>query len=85
MLNLDQDRLREWLDFRAAFLDETLRHDGLAEFLGYEKCSKCGVQDGIIKCRDCSSGRMLKCKTCILSIHQDLPLHRVEVRRVQTT
>ena len=35
--------------------------------------------DGIIKCKDCSSGRMLKCINCILSTHEDLPLHRVEV------
>ena len=72
--------MNEWLKFRTSFLDETLRHDGLGDFLDKTRCSKCGEKDGIIKCKDCSSGRMLKCIKCILSTHEDLPLHRVEVR-----
>ena len=48
--------------------------------MGKTHCSKCGEDDGIIKCKDCSSGKMLKCSKCILSTHEDLPLHRVEVR-----
>lgn len=57
-----------------------MRHDGLGDFLGKTHCSKCGEEDGIIKCKDCSSGKMLKCSKCILSTHEDLPLHRIEVR-----
>ncbi|KDR76041.1 hypothetical protein GALMADRAFT_67759 [Galerina marginata CBS 339.88] len=72
------DQLREWLQFRKTFLDETVRHNGLADFLGHTKCLECGVYEGVFKCKDCYSGRMLKCQACIVSIHTDLSLHRVE-------
>ena len=75
-----QDKLKEWLPFRNVFLDELLRHDGLGDFLGHSKCPKCKEQDGVFKCKDCPNGRMLKCQGCIVSLHQELPLHRVEVR-----
>ncbi|KDR65285.1 hypothetical protein GALMADRAFT_82040 [Galerina marginata CBS 339.88] len=71
-------RLTEWLKFRAAFLDETLRHDGLGDFLGQTKCSRCGDAAGIIKCRDCADGALLKCPECAVSSHANHPLHRVE-------
>lgn len=74
-----QHRLTEWLKFRAAFLDEALRHDGLGNFFGQNKCSNCGNGAGIIKCKDCSSGGLLKCPECVVALHQTLPLHRIEV------
>lgn len=74
-----QDQLREWTEFRATFLDEALRHDGLADFLGHTDCARCAKALGIFKCIDCPSGRMLKCVECIIALHQSLPLHRVEV------
>jgi hypothetical protein len=74
-----QDQLKEWIAFRAIFLDEVLRHDGLGDFLGHTECSRCGKAEGTFKCKDCSSGRMLKCQECIIALHQSLPLHRVEV------
>jgi hypothetical protein len=82
-----QDQLKEWIAFRAIFLDEVLRHDGLGDFLGRTECSWCGKAEGTIKCKDCSSGRMLKCQECIIALHQSLPLHRVEVslRSLQIT
>lgn len=79
-LNPCQDRLTEWLKFREIFLDETLRHDGLGDFLDHSKCSNCGTAEGVIKCKDCSCGTLLKCPQCIVSLHRTLPLHRVEVR-----
>ena len=51
-----QHQLTEWIQFRSAFLDEVLRHDGLGDFFGQTKCSNCGNVLGIIKCRDCSNG-----------------------------
>jgi len=75
-----QDQLNEWLKFRRIFLDEILRHDGLGDFLGHTKCSDCQNAPGVIKCKDCSSGRMLRCPECVVASHQALPLHRVEVR-----
>ena len=74
-----QHRLTEWIQFRSAFLDEALRHDGLGDFLGQTKCSNCENAAGTIKCRDCTNGGLLKCHECIVALHRTLPLHRVEV------
>jgi len=79
-LNSHQHRLSEWIEFRAAFLDETLRHDGLGNFFGQSNCSNCENVAGIIKCRDCADGALLKCPECVVALHQNFPLHRVEVR-----
>lgn len=84
-LTVRQHRLTEWLKFRAAFLDEALRHDGLGDFFGQQKCSSCGNRAGIIKCKDCTSGGLLKCPECVVALHQTLPLHRVEVSHVLVT
>jgi hypothetical protein len=78
-LNSRQHQLSEWIQFREVFLDEALRHDGLGNFLDQNKCSNCGNAAGIIKCRDCANGVLLKCPECIVALHQTLPLHRVEV------
>jgi hypothetical protein len=60
-------------------LDEIIRHDGLGDFLGKTECSQCGKLPGVIKCKDCTSGRMLLCPDCTVACHQTLPLHRIEV------
>jgi hypothetical protein len=78
-LTIFQHRLTEWIKFRSAFLDEALRHDGLGDFLGQSKCSNCGNTAGVIKCRDCANGGLLKCPECSIASHRSLPLHRVEV------
>ena len=83
-MNYNQDRLKDWLEFRDTFLDELLCHDGLGDFLGQTECSNCKKSAGVIKCKDCPSGRMLKCPDCVVELHQALPLHRVEVRRVES-
>jgi len=59
--------------------DKLLCHDGLGDFLGHTNCSHCGKVPRIIKCKDCLSGRLLKCPECIVILHQSLPLHRVDV------
>ena len=82
ILTYHQDHLVEWLKFRNTFLDELLRHDGLGDFLGHTKCSNCQKAPGVIKCKDCPSGRMLKCPECIVASYATLPLHRVEVSQI---
>ena len=72
----------QWLQFRNIFLDELLRHDGLGDFLGHTECSDCKKAPGVIKCKDCSSGQMLKCPECVVASHATFPLHRVEVSRI---
>ncbi|KAF9554491.1 hypothetical protein CPC08DRAFT_737663 [Agrocybe pediades] len=73
-----QDHFTHWLEFRETFLDETLRHDGLGDFIGRTVCSDCGVKDGELKCKDCAHGSLLRCTDCIINAHRHLPLHRTE-------
>lgn len=74
-----QDHLTEWLKYREIFLDEVLRHDGLGDFMGHTSCSHCEKGPGVFRCRDCAKGSMLKCSDCVLELHEELPLHRIEV------
>jgi hypothetical protein len=74
-----QSKLKEWLPFRDSFLDELLRHDGHGDYLGSNLCGSCERDDGVIKCSNCFSGCLLRCRTCVLSAHQDHPLHYIEV------
>jgi hypothetical protein len=74
-----QDFLVEWLKHRSSFLDEIHRHDGLGDFLHSKTCLNCGERDGMYKCKDCGMGSSLKCAACVVSVHKDLPLHRIEV------
>lgn len=77
--NSCQHWLTKWINFQTAFLDEALCYDGLGNFLGHMKCSSCRIVEGVIKCKDYSCRPMLKCTECIISLHQALPLHHVEV------
>ena len=72
-------KLLEWLSIQDATLDEILRHDGLGDFFGRQNCVSCDREIGRFKCRDCSGGCRLRCSTCIVKCHQDVPLHRIEV------
>ena len=40
----------------------------------------CHNEPGVFKCKDCSGGGRLRCQPCIVKAHQDIPLHRIEVR-----
>ncbi|KAF8335185.1 hypothetical protein F5887DRAFT_892104 [Amanita rubescens] len=71
-------KLEEWLSLRDASLDEILRHDGLGDFLDNTTCFVCKEAAGIFKCRDCCGGGRLRCRSCIVRMHQDVPLHRIE-------
>ena len=80
LLTIFQSKLKEWLPFRDSFLNELLRHDGHGDYLGSTICLSCGQEGGVLKCRECFSGSLLRCRACVLQAHQDHPLHHVEVR-----
>jgi len=79
-----KSKLQEWLLLRDTTLDEILRHDGLGDFLGHPLCAACNIEPGIYKCKDCSGGGRLRCKTCAIMMHQYTPLHRIEVSLLVT-
>lgn len=74
-----QTKLTEWIGYRDSCLDELLRHDAHGDFLGQSACSRCGEGEGVFKCKDCLTGCQLRCQGCVISTHQDHPLHRIEV------
>ncbi|KAM6501762.1 hypothetical protein JOM56_001739 [Amanita muscaria] len=76
--NTTSTKLQEWLAFRQTCLDEILRHDGRGDFLDCESCVECGKEEGMYKCRDCFDGSLLRCQSCLVSIHGVHPLHRIE-------
>ena len=77
--------MEQWLQHRHIFLDEQLRCDGLGEVLdGLGLCADCSNHPGQLRCQDCSGGFMY-CSTCMVSSHQRLPLHRIQVCRVSPT
>jgi hypothetical protein len=80
-----KSKLLEWLSFRDTTLDEILRHDGLGDYLGQPLCCACNIQPGLFKCKDCSGGGRLRCQTCVVKVHQDTPLHQIEVSHFVNT
>lgn len=75
-----QKKLFEFLAFRDSWLDELLRHDGLANSIASPKCYSCGCANATIKCKDCFC-QLLRCHTCTVKAHKELPLHRISVYR----
>ena len=71
-----QSNLSQWLAFRDSTLDELLRHDGL---FPNKSCAHGESEEGLFRCKDCGHGTSVCCKDCLLTKHQDLELHRVEV------
>ncbi|KAI0038140.1 hypothetical protein FA95DRAFT_1462130, partial [Auriscalpium vulgare] len=70
----------DWLPFRDTFLDELIRNEGLAENEKLPSCPLCPADIstlGEFRCIDCTGGRFL-CAGCIVSAHEQLPLHRVQ-------
>lgn len=60
-------------------LDELIRRDGLQEHTSLPQCSSCAEEVGAYKCIDCLAP-ILRCASCIIYQHENLPLHRLEVR-----
>jgi hypothetical protein len=74
-----QKKMLSWLTCRRQILDELLRHDGLQDYPSPPPCSNCLDDPGLYRCLDCSA-IPLYCDVCIVSRHDWLPLHRIEVR-----
>ena len=74
-----QTKMLSWLNYRSQILDELLRHDGLQDYPSPPPCSNCLDDPGLYRCLDCSA-IPLYCDVCIVSRHDWLPLHRIEVR-----
>ena len=74
-----QTKMLSWLSHRSQILDELLQHDGLQDCLSPPLCSNCLDNPGLYRCLDCST-ILLYCDVCIISHHDWLPLHRIEVR-----
>lgn len=73
--------MEQWVPYIPIVLDEVSRHDGLGDSLGGSGlCPDCTVDEAHFKCNDCSEG-VMRCSSCIVSFHQRLPLHRLQVRR----
>ncbi|KAJ7699783.1 hypothetical protein B0H14DRAFT_3100193 [Mycena olivaceomarginata] len=71
--------MAQWRDRRAVFLDELLRTEGRGYHRQQTRCATCAtdVAKAIFRCRDCFTDALF-CKACLVSIHRDNPLHRVE-------
>ncbi|KAJ7734395.1 hypothetical protein B0H14DRAFT_2408793 [Mycena olivaceomarginata] len=71
--------MAQWRDRRAVFLDELLHTEGRGYHRQQTRCATCAtdVAKAIFRCRDCFTDALF-CKACLVSIHRDNPLHRVE-------
>ncbi|KAJ7893749.1 hypothetical protein B0H13DRAFT_1625094 [Mycena leptocephala] len=73
-----------WRPIKGFFLDEIIRHEGLADDTANPHCAHCettfepGVPDSprLFKCYDC--GQFLQCASCCLSHHKLTPLHVIQ-------
>lgn len=82
MLTRFQTRMEQWLQHRPAVLDELLRLNGLGDALNTPgHCADCLNALARFRCTDCFGGTMC-CSACILLSHRNLPLHRLQVRRM---
>jgi len=79
-LTAAQSRLTEWLQYRDGSLDKLLHLYGWGDYHGIDTCATCKNNEGVYQCLDCFSNCQLHCNGCLVKKHQDLPLHRVEVR-----
>ncbi|KAJ7748905.1 hypothetical protein B0H16DRAFT_1847881 [Mycena metata] len=73
--------LTQWADERRErFLEELVRLEGRSEYRYQTKCAGCpaNVTDAIYRCKDCFTDALF-CKGCLVTIHKDNPLHRVEI------
>ncbi|KAJ7330528.1 hypothetical protein DFH08DRAFT_708944, partial [Mycena albidolilacea] len=65
---------------RERFLDEMLRLEGRGDQRYQTKCGNCPVDttEARYRCKDCFSD-VLFCQACLVALHMDNPLHRVEI------
>ncbi|KAI0064330.1 hypothetical protein BV25DRAFT_1790798, partial [Artomyces pyxidatus] len=72
----------QWIPYRDAFLDEMLRHEGMGDVAvddrtGLPSCHGCSCAGAQFRCTDCIWPHVY-CRTCLVSNHRDVPLHRVQ-------
>lgn len=60
-------------------MDELLRRDGLQDNSTLPQCTSCLGESGKYRCTDCTTS-VFYCASCIVCRHDDIPLHRLEVR-----
>lgn len=76
-----QDKPRqEWVPHRREYLSELYRADGRSDSLTSNLCRHCGILLELVcyRCMSCFGSRLM-CKPCVLAIHANMPLHRIEV------
>ncbi|KAJ7858652.1 hypothetical protein B0H14DRAFT_3085047 [Mycena olivaceomarginata] len=73
--------MAQWVtNRREHFLNELLRIEGQGVHRNQTKCATCAASMGaaVYRCKDCFSDALF-CRTCLVNMHRDNPLHRVEV------
>lgn len=81
LLTILQDHpLLVWKLEREVFLTEMLQLEAPPSDAP-ANCARCRSDLGRFRCLSCMDVRML-CKTCIVDIHQAMPLHKIEVRQI---
>ncbi|KAJ7813038.1 hypothetical protein B0H14DRAFT_3090425 [Mycena olivaceomarginata] len=72
--------MAQWIPRRQRFLDELLRLEGCGDHRHQSKCANCDVtaSAAMWRCRDCFTDALF-CQACLVRLHRDSPLHRVEV------
>ncbi|KAI0739804.1 hypothetical protein C8Q80DRAFT_1124130 [Daedaleopsis nitida] len=75
-------KIQEWLPMRQEFLDELLRYHGGEYAVDTSEdicCATCkGHAVTPLRCMDCTT-RTIHCPSCVLSTHNHLPLHLLEM------
>jgi hypothetical protein len=61
------------------YLAELIRLEGRGDAISQEQCAQCLSSSADYRCEDCF-GHQLFCGLCMVSLHQQNPLHRLEVR-----
>ncbi|KAG1759135.1 hypothetical protein EDD22DRAFT_981161 [Suillus occidentalis] len=67
--------MRLWVPERPHYLDELIRLEGRGR--AHHACHACGDSDAPYRCEDCFSVNLFCC-SCIITLHQNVPLHRVK-------
>ena len=74
--------LERWLEQKGDFLDAMVALEAPEE--GTMRCTMCGSTDtDLHRCKDCFNPADLHCAGCIVELHRDSPLHRIEVSAIK--
>ncbi|KAJ7716172.1 hypothetical protein B0H14DRAFT_2412947 [Mycena olivaceomarginata] len=72
--------MAQWMPCCQRFPDKLLRLEGRGDHCHQSKCANCDVtaSAAVWRCRDCFTDALF-CQACLVRLHRDSPLHRVEV------